>query len=354
MLSQIKTVNTDKIIAFTGGLSAVLVSFGAFTKLAGSVGIAGVGTSLLAILGLVAVIGLVVAALAGLSKIPGFQDFMNSGASSIGEMIGSFTGSMQAASMTAMTKGLSKLADTEIDEEGLNHVLEMAGLIQEFSANLPEKGFGKQAADKIFGSELDQFSWDMVSFGTGFSIFAAMINAVPITEDLSAKTASAIAIANQILAFAQGIPAKTPAKTVVDSLFGSELDQFSGDMVAFGEGFTNFAAMINAVTITEDLSSKTASAISIANQILAFSEGLPEKTPAETIVDWLFGSEMEQFTGDMVSFGEGFTAFATEMGKVTIAEDLSAKTASAIAIANQILTFSEGLPDKTPAETIVD
>lgn len=353
-LSQIKTVNTDKIIAFTGGLSAVLLSFGAFTKLAGSVGIAGVGTSLLAILGLVAVIGLVIAALAGLSKIPGFQDFMNSGAASIGEMIGSFTGSMQAASMNAMSKGLSKLADTEIDEEGLNHVLEMAGLIQEFSANLPEKGFGKQAADKIFGSELDQFSWDMVSFGTGFSIFAAMINAVTITEDLSAKTASAIAIANQILAFAQGIPAKTPAKTVVDSLFGSELDQFSSDMVAFGEGFTNFAAMINAVTITEDLSSKTAFAISIANQILAFSEGLPEKTPAETIVDWLFGSEIEQFSSDMVAFGEGFSAFATEMAKVTIAEDLSAKTASAIAIANQILTFSEGLPDKTPAETIVD
>lgn len=353
-LNSIQTVDTDKIVSFAGGLSAVLLSFGAFTKLAGSVGIAGVGTALLALLGIVAVIGLIVAAFGALSKIPGFQDFMNSGASSIGEMIGSFMGSMQAASMNAMSKGLSKLADTEIDEEGLNHVLEMAGLIQEFSEGLPEKGFMDQAADKIFGSELDQFSWDMVSFGTGLSIFAAMINAVTITEDLSAKTASAIAIANQILTFAQGIPEKTPAKTVVDSLFGSELDQFSGDMVAFGEGFTNFAAMMSAVTITEDLSSKTASAISIANQILAFSEGLPEKTPAETIVDWLFGSEIEQFSSDMVAFGEGFSAFATEMAKVTIAEDLSGKTTSAISIANQILTFSEGLPVKTPEQALTD
>ena len=99
---------------------------------------------------------------------------------------------------------------------------------------------------------------------------------------------------------------KTPAETIVDWLFGSELEQFTGDMVAFGEGFTAFATEMAKVSIAEDLSGKTASAISIANQILTFSEGLPNKTPAETIVDWLCGSELEQFTGDMVSFGEGF------------------------------------------------
>lgn len=353
-LNSIKTIDTDRIVTFAGGLSAVMLSFGAFTKLAGSVGLAGVGTSLLALLGIVAVIGLVVAAFGALSKIPGFQNFMNSGASSIGEMIGSFIGSMQAASLKSMSEGLSDLSDVDIDKDSLNNVLEMANLISEFGESLPKKDIGTKITDFLFGSELDQFSWDMVKFGAAFSIFAAMMNNVSITEGLSGKTEAAIGIANQILAFSEGIPAKTPAETIVDFLFGSELSQFSSDMVKFGASFSNFAAMMTAVTITEDLSSKTASAISIANQILAFSEGLPVKTPAETIVDWLFGSELEQFTGDMVAFGEGFTAFATEMAKVSIAEDLSGKTASAISIANQILTFSEGLPNKTPAETIVD
>ena len=353
-LNSIKTIDTDRIVTFAGGLSAVMLSFGAFTKLAGSVGLAGVGTSLLALLGIVAVIGLVVAAFGALSKIPGFQNFMNSGASSIGEMIGSFMGSMQAASLKSMSEGLSDLSDVDIDKDSLNNVLEMANLISEFGESLPKKDIGTKITDFLFGSELDQFSWDMVKFGAAFSIFAAMMNNVSITEGLSGKTEAAIGIANQILAFSEGIPAKTPAETIVDFLFGSELSQFSSDMVKFGASFSNFAAMMTAVTITEDLSSKTASAISIANQILAFSEGLPVKTPAETIVDWLFGSELEQFTGDMVAFGEGFTAFATEMAKVSIAEDLSGKTASAISIANQILTFSEGLPNKTPAETIVD
>ena len=217
-----------------------------------------------------AVIGLVVAAFGALSKIPGFQNFMNSGASSIGEMIGSFIGSMQAASLKSMSEGLSDLSDVDIDKDSLNNVLEMANLISEFGESLPKKDIGTKITDFLFGSELDQFSWDMVKFGAAFSIFAAMMNNVPITEGLSGKTEAAIGIANQILAFSEGIPAKTPAETIVDFLFGSELSQFSSDMVKFGASFSNFAAMMTAVTITEDLSSKTASAISIANQILAF------------------------------------------------------------------------------------
>ena len=184
-LNSIKTIDTDRIVTFAGGLSAVMLSFGAFTKLAGSVGLAGVGTSLLALLGIVAVIGLVVAAFGALSKIPGFQNFMNSGASSIGEMIGSFIGSMQAASLKSMSEGLSDLSDVDIDKDSLNNVLEMANLISEFGESLPKKDIGTKITDFLFGSELDQFSWDMVKFGAAFSIFAAMMNNVPITEGLS-------------------------------------------------------------------------------------------------------------------------------------------------------------------------
>ena len=55
-LNSIKEVNADKIISFTVGIGAALVGFGIFTKLAGSIGISGIGKSLLAILGFVAVI----------------------------------------------------------------------------------------------------------------------------------------------------------------------------------------------------------------------------------------------------------------------------------------------------------
>ena len=135
-LKSIQIVNTDKIIAFTGGLSAVLLSFGAFAKLTGSIGLVGVGTALLGLLGLVAVIGLIIAAFAGLSKISGFQDFMNSGAASIGEMIGSFLGAMEAAKFKEMSKGLNELDDAEIDSEKLNNVLEQAQLISDFANGL--------------------------------------------------------------------------------------------------------------------------------------------------------------------------------------------------------------------------
>ena len=357
-LSQIKTVNTDKIIAFTGGLSAVLLSFGAFTKLAGSVGIAGVGTSLLAILGLVAVIGLVIAALAGLSKIPGFQDFMNSGAASIGEMIGSFMGSMEAAKFSQMSKGLNDLADSDLDSGKLESVLEQTRLIADFANDLSgtysllDKGLALLSGPLNNVSDMGMFSKDMRAFGRGFKAFADAINEVPnVTGDLSAKTTSAISIANALQDFNKGLKGNYSNLEKVLSWVGgqavTDMALFAGDMTAFAEGFNGFASAMAPIEDTEELSTKTTSAINIANSLQDFNTGLKGNySDLEKVLSWVGGqavTDMALFAGDMTAFAEGFNGFAAAMAPIEDTEELSAKTTSAINIANALQDFNTGL-----------
>ena len=356
-LSQIKTVNTDKIIAFTGGLSAVLLSFGVFAKLTGSIGLGGVGTALLGLLGLVAVIGLIIAAFAGLSKISGFQDFMNSGAASIGEMIGSFLGAMEAAKFKEMSKGLNELDDAEIDSEKLNNVLEQAQLISDFANGLSGtySGFDKVLA--VLGpfsnaTDMGLFSKDMMSFGIGFKSFADSINTVPnVTGDLSGKVESAIAIAQALQDFNTGLKGNYTSLERVLSWMGgdavTDLGMFSEDMAAFGEGFNGFATAMAPIEVTEDLSSKTTSAIAIAQALQDFNTGLKGNyTSLERVLSWMGGNAVTDlgiFSGDIGTFATGFNGFATTMGQIEIAEDLSSKTTSAIAIAQALQDFNTGL-----------
>ena len=356
-LKSIQVVNTDKIIAFAAGLSGVLFAFSSLTKNAGAVGFKGVGASLLSILGVVGIMAAVVSAFSLLSNIPGFQGFVNKGTSSIGEAIGSFLGAMEAAKFKEMSKGLNELDDAEIDSEKLNNVLEQAQLISDFANGLSGtySGFDKVLA--VLGpfsnaTDMGLFSKDMMSFGIGFKSFADSINTVPnVTGDLSGKVESAIAIAQALQDFNTGLKGNYTSLERVLSWMGgnavTDLGMFSEDMAAFGEGFNGFATAMAPIEVTEDLSSKTTSAIAIAQALQDFNTGLKGNyTSLERVLSWMGGdavTDLGIFSGDIGTFATGFNNFATTMGQIEIAEDLSTKTTSAIAIAQALQDFNTGL-----------
>ena len=263
--------------------------------------------------------------------------------------------------MIAFGKGFNGFATqiSEIDNYGdtstkTTSAIAIAKSINEFGESLEKKPISQKITDAIFGSELSQFSSDMVRFGTGFDSYAKQIGLVDITTDLETKTASAISIANSIKEFGESLKEKTIDKTITDAIFGSELSQFSGDMVSFSTGFKGYVAQMNNLEDVGDLESKTGFAIRIADSIRQFSEALKEKTNSEKATDFFFGSELEQFSGDMVTFGTGYNSYAKEMAKIEDVGDLDTKTEYAIQIAGSISDFSNGLKEKSFAETVTD
>lgn len=354
VLKKIRGIKPSAILAFSTGLSEIMLAMSVVGRIAGSDPLG----SFLGIIAVAGALGVVMGAVMGLLSIPEVEQFLNGGAEKLGKLVGSFIGAMKASELESFAKAASSMGEINtIDQGKVDNAIAAAQAVADFGAGLPKKGLAEKAIDFIFGSELKQFSNDMVAFGTGFNSFATEIGMITqTTEELETKTKSAISIANSIKDFGNSLSKKSITKTIVDGIFGSELSQFSGDMAAFGAGFNFFATEIGKVNDPgEELKNKTDYAIKIAESIKKFGETLPEKTVAETIVEGLFGSELSQFSGDMVGFATGFNSFATQMKKIDDpGKELEDKTKYAISIAKSINDFGKSLVDKSVSDTIID
>lgn len=352
-MSLMKDIDPKQILSFSTALAEIMIAFSIVGAIAGAVN---PGMSFLGILAVAAAMVIVIGALAAILKIKGIDEFLSSGAEKIGKIIGSFIGAMKAAEIESFNEAVKELESIEpIDQSKVDNAVKAAQSIADFGAGLPAKGLLEQAADRLFGSELSQFSTGMTDFGVGFNSFANSISGVAEFSGLDTKTKNAIDIAEQIKAFGDSLSAKPIDKTIVDAIFGSELSQFSGDMTDFGEGLNNYATSISKVTSnTEELFTKTSAAIAVASSIKRFGDSLNSKSIDQTIVDAICGSELSQFSGDMVSFGEGLNNYAIAMNKVEGIESLTEKTTTAIGIAASIKTFGDSLKNKSIDQTIVD
>lgn len=338
-LNQIGDVDSDRIIAFSGGLSAILISFGTFTSLIAGAGLKGVALAILTLAGVAALVSWA-------ATNEDIANFLSGGAAFLGQLVGTFLGNMEVSRFQALQTGLSDLAAIEYDETGVDNSLTIANKIADFSKQLPARDVLTTITESIFGSDFGQFSIDTKTFGDAMNSFATNISSVQFNPLLFAKTLGAIAIAKQIQLFAAGLPPKGPVEQILDSIFGSELGQLSTDMVEFAAGINGFATQMNSVFISPFLSIKTTAAISIAKQIQTFAEGLPDKGPIEQLVDTIFNSPLEQLSEDMKAFAEGINGFATQMNAVVISPFLPLKTAAAVNIAKQISALETGLPEK--------
>lgn len=243
-MNKVKDLDTASIESFAGGLSKMILSFGGVVFALGSLSFGGLFAGLLGLLGIAAVIGGVIAAWGGLSKIDGFQEFMNGGAAGIGEVIGSFAGGFEVGKITAMADGLETLSATKIDTAGLSSSMDAISLLKTFEENIPSEGFGEKLSRAFLGSDLGNFSDDVVDFAeaakalsdnmSGLTIdtasvqkavdaatiingFASAVEGVTITEAIANKIAGGSPfeiLCNNIPTFATNI------KTVADSVIG--------------------------------------------------------------------------------------------------------------------------------------
>ena len=343
-------------------LGPALAGLGVFMKLVGSLGWEGLGVALVGIIGGVVVIGLLIAAIGGLMKIPAVKDFMSGAVEDIGELfgklVGSFMGAMKAAELKSMAKGLNDLSEVPpIDEAALDNVLGVVQKVVDFENGLPEVS----TVDKIInwvtgGGPLAQLGKDMTSFGAGINNFATYLGEVDSGLDdgtLSEKTTAAIGIAQQVADFEAGLQPLTITEGIFAFLgVGSPLARLSTDLGNFASGFTSYATQMSGLEITEGLEEKTTDAIGIAKQIADLEAGLTPLTITEGIFQYIgLGSPITRLSNDLGNFAAGFNNYVTQMDKVEIKEGLDEKTTTAIDVATSIVDLKNGM---TPLSTIID
>lgn len=354
---KIKGASWKNILAFSLGMSVMLIGLSLAMRIMGSMGVGGVVSGLIGLVGLFAVLGLVIAAAAALSSIPGFDDFMQKGAKSLGGLLGAFIGSitesMKTAEIRAFGNSVGSLQNLKsVDKDSVNNAIDIAQSISDFGNGLPDSGIVDRVLGWLGGSKLSVLSSDMAKFGEGFNSFATEINSIVLTGDdetaLKDKTTFAISVASQISAFEAGLPEKSIGQTIASIFGASDLAVFSSDIGKFGAGFKAFADEIALLDNSQetDLKDKTTFAIDVASRIAEFEGSLSGYDSIGETVLALFGkSKFSQFSNDLAAFGESFNAFKDEILKLEIDEsgELALKTTAAITTATLIHSFESSL-----------
>lgn len=348
-LRAIKGVRTAKIVAFGAGLAAVMIGFAALSAVATIVGPAGILSGALAILAIGAALAILVGAIMGIMQIPGVSDFMNKGAAKLGEVIGTFIGSMKAADMKAFAKGLEGFEDvSDVDEKSVKNALKVAQLIADFSEKLPKKSFAQKVGDLFAGTDMEHFAWDMNTLAKGFGTFSNNMEGITIPKDLKKKVQNAISIANLIVKFNSGLPEYSGWEKI--GVLATNMEVFMcRDLPALANGMVVFAGQMSSFTgdKVEGLDAKTKVAIGIAKQVNALNSDLPEYSGWEKLGIWK--TAMETFSGtDLQAFAEGINAYAEKMQLFTPSNGLEEKTNFAVEIASLVNALNKDLPTYSP------
>jgi hypothetical protein len=223
--------------------------------------------------------------------------------------------------------------------------IEIAKKISEFETGLPEQSLLSKATAWI-ATDMSMFLGDMSAFGVGFSGFMATMVGVPdITDEFKTKVTSAIGIAEQISNFETGLPEQSLLSKAT-AWIATDMSIFSGDMLAFGVGFSGFmATMAGVPDITDEFKTKVSSSVEIAKKISEFETGLPEQSLLTKATAWI-ATDMSIFSGDMSAFGVGFSGFMAAMAGVPdITDEFKTKVSSSVDIAGQISTLNSGLKE---------
>ena len=354
-LRSMEDVDYRKTKWFGLGITGILASLSMVMRYSRRFRFSGIAKIFLTIVSIVAAVGLVIAAFAELKKIPGFQEFMNGGAASLGEIVGSFLGGMHSAEISTF----NNLAN-DVDEKALERALSLANKLSDFGKKLPSTSGESSILSYFQKSPLAQFSGDMSTFGKKFSEFAKALNDIDTEKynELETKAENALTIAKSLAIFSSEYV--TMPENAYTGPFGwirqSALGIFASDLGNFGQGFNNFATKMNEVVAADydGLEEKAKTALSIAKSLAAFGKDdveMPENTYTGPF-GWIRQSSLEIFSEDFGDFGTGFNKFATQMNGVKSAyyDGLEEKAKTALSIAKSLAAFGKDdveMPENT-------
>ena len=349
-LRSVEDVDYRKTKWFGLGITGILASLSMVMRHSRRFRFSGIAKIFLTIVSIVAAVGLVIAAFAELKKIPGFQEFMNSGAASLGEIVGSFLGGMHSAEISTF----NNLAN-DVDEKALERALSLANKLSDFGKKLPSTSGESSILSYFQKSPLAQFSGDMGTFGKKFSEFAKALNDIGTEkyDELDTKAGNALTIAKSLAKFSSEYV--TMPENAYTGPFGwirqSALGIFSADFGDFGSGFNKFANALNGVDDASygDLPKKADTALAIAKALSAFTKEYV--APPDMVVisrtgifKWTAESTTQVFNKDMASFGEAFNQFATALSSIEnppTQEQVNTAVACAQIVATFLSTVSE-------------
>lgn len=346
---QVKDIPTEKLTTLALGISVIFASVGIFTKLASSGGIGGVVTTILSIVGIVAAIGGVIAAFAGLTKKQGFQDFMETGASSIGEIIGSLIGSIEAAKIASMGKGLEKLGNTHPNEEGIKNALACAQLVSDFSSNLPDTSAWSRLSDVLLGSEMSHFSDDMTAFGNGVAALTTSLEGATIN---STTISNAVGAASLVSEFANTLQPISIDEAIAEKIAGgSPFSRFCETLPTFAENLLNAGESLS--DIPSDIQDKSEAACEAAGEILALSNGLAPYTAADIAYQVFTGeTPFESFCNSLNGFATAIKSASEDLALVP--EEAVDGAELAVSAANKINELAKNVGSYTITDAILN
>lgn len=344
MIYELAQCKPESVLASAASLSVLLLALSVALAIVSHIPISGAIEGALGLSAFIGIMGLVLAALGGLSRIPGLTELVEDGGSflsSIGYALGNFVGSIVGGFTAGVTSGLPEIA---------NNLSAFGDKIQPFITSLsavdPIDFVAKvgaltagilllTAAD--FVSSIMTFSPICKSFanlGTELSQF--MINAMPF---LTAALLISPDMMEGVKALAETIMIITAADLLsnISSWISGDnsMDKFGTQLVSFGNAIAEFsstvagkvdASAVEAAANAGKIMADMASTIPNSGGVLGFFAG-------ENDID-TFGTMLKSFGKSIVSFSE------------TVAGNIDQDAVQAAADAGSIMAkFQETIPN---------
>jgi tape measure domain-containing protein len=321
VLYALGTLPLENALAVTIGLSAVLISLSLACLILSTIPITGALTAVGSLAIFVAGMAAILAALGGLSRIPGFNELITDGGETlalIGYAIGKFVGSIVGGAMAGISSGLPEIGANlsafiinatpfivgvkMVDESALKGVgvltaailaLTYASFIQGITALIP---LAPSFAD--MGTQLSQFIINAMPFilGIGMINEGAANGAKSLAQMLLALTAADIL---------QGLTSWLTG--------GTSLADFGAQLAPFGESIAAFAATVKNVDgASVQAAANAGKTMAEMAKVLPKSGGIWQDIVGE--------SDMAEFGAKIVAFAVSLVAVSTILSNNEINE----------------------------------
>lgn len=344
MIYELAQCNPESVLASAASLSVLLLALSVALAIVSHIPISGAIEGALGLSAFIGIMGLVLAALGGLSRIPGLTELVEDGGSflsSIGYALGNFVGSIVGGFAAGATSGLPEIADnlSAFGDKIQPFITSLSAVDPiDFVAKVGALTAGillLTAAD--FVSSIVTFSPICKSFadlGTELSQF--MINAMPF---LTAALLISPDMMEGVKALAETIMIITAADLLssISSWISGDnpMDKFGTQLVSFGNAIAEFsstvagkvdASAVEAAANAGKIMADMASTIPNSGGVLGFFAG-------ENDID-TFGTMLKSFGKSIVSFSE------------TVAGNIDQDAVQAAADAGSIMAkFQETIPN---------
>lgn len=344
MIYELAQCKPESVLASAASLSVLLLALSVALAIVSHIPISGAIEGALGLSAFIGIMGLVLAALGGLSRIPGLTELVEDGGSflsSIGYALGNFVGSIVGGFAAGVTSGLPEIADnlSAFGDKIQPFITSLSAVDPiDFVAKVGALTAGillLTAAD--FVSSIMTFSPICKSFADlGSELSQFMINAMPF---LTAALLISPDMMEGVKALAETIMIITAADLLssISSWISGDnsMDKFGTQLVSFGNAIAEFSS-----TVAGKVDASAVEAAANAGKIMAdMASTIPN---SGGVVGFFAGeNDIDTFGKMLKSFGKSIVSFSE-----TVAGNIDQDAVQAAADAGSIMAkFQETIPN---------